>query len=137
MPQGQSIHELPFKDHSERLSCIQQRWAPLTQPRYSGVQVDRSLLEMTARDMHDMHTLNYVASPSQRVTDYFMNENLAAHVAVPGAGAFESFAVNFWDLINQFISAFLSSSTIPLDDIHGPDYTVNHMSLNKRAVAFV
>jgi hypothetical protein len=101
------------------------------------VQGHRDLLERTSREMHDMHTLNYVASPSQRVTDYFMDENLAARVAVPGAGAFESFPTNFWDLINQFISAFLSSSAIPLDDLHGPDYTVNHMSLNKRAVAFV
>ncbi len=102
-----------------------------------GLQEQRELLERTSREMHDMHMLNYVASPSQRVSDYFMNENLAIRVAVPGAGTFESFPSNFWDLINQFISAFLSSSAIPLDDLHAPDYAVNHMSLNKRAVTFV
>ena len=94
-------------------------------------------MERTSRDMHDMHTLNYVASPSQRVTDYFMDENLVARIAVPGSGAFQSFSTNFWDLINQFVSAFLSSSAVSLDDLHGPDYTVNHMSLDKRAAAFV
>ncbi len=94
-------------------------------------------MERTSRDMHDMHTLNYVASPSQRVTDYFMDENLAVLVAVPGTGTFKSFPTNFWDLINQFITAFLSSSAIQLEDLHAPDYTVDHMSLNKRAVTFV
>ncbi len=97
----------------------------------------RALLESTAHNIHDMHTLNYVSSPSQSVSEYFMAEDLVVRVAVPGTGAFVSSPVNFWDLVNQFVTGFLSSANIPLDDLQDPDYMINHMSLDKRAVAFV
>ena len=103
----------------------------------AGVAADRSLLESTARAVFDMHTLNYVASPSQGVTNYFLESNLVARTPVPGSGAFQPKSVNFWDLVNQFVMALLSSSAIPLNDLQDSDYTVNHMSLDKRAVAFV
>jgi hypothetical protein len=87
--------------------------------------------------MHDMHTLNYVSSPSQRVTDYFMKQGLPVRVTVPGTGLYAVSTTNFWDLVNQFISSLLMASKINPPDLSNPDFSVNSLSQDKRAIVFV
>ena len=102
-----------------------------------GVAADRASVASLADSMHDMHTLNYVSPPSQRVADFFLQQGLPMRVSVPGEDIYEETTTDFWDLVNQFISALLTASAIPLADLIGPDFSVNHLSQDKRAVVFV
>ena len=102
-----------------------------------AVAADRASVAALADAMHDMHTLNYVSSPSQRVTDYFMAPGLPVRVPVPGTGAFRTDRTSFWDLINLFVSSLVSASAIPPADLADPDFSVNRLSQDKRAIVFV
>jgi hypothetical protein len=101
------------------------------------IVIDRSIIENISNSMHDMHTLNYVSSPSQRVTDYFLKQGLPVRNTVPGAGLYEVSTANFWDLINQFISSLLMASKISTAELSNPDFSVNSLSQDKRAIVFV
>jgi hypothetical protein len=101
------------------------------------IGVDRSTISSISNSMHDMHTLNYVSSPSQRVTEYFMKQGLPVRNTVPGAGLYEISKTSFWDLINQFISSLRMASKISPADLFNPDFSVNSLSQDKRAIVFV
>jgi hypothetical protein len=102
-----------------------------------NLAVDQSTIKAISNSMHDMHTLNYVSSPSQRETDYFMKQGLPVRNTVPGAGLYEVSTTNCWDLINQFISSLLMASKISPADLSNPDFSVNSLSQDKRAIVFV
>ena len=99
--------------------------------------VVRSTLANLSESMSAMHTLNYVSSPSQAVSDYFQQKSFVEIVAVPGSGMYQAVQVNFWDLVNDFIAAIQSASAISLADLTDPQYVVNRMNLNKRSLAFM
>jgi hypothetical protein len=97
----------------------------------------RSTLSKLSESMSTMHTLNYVSSPSARVSDFFQIKTLVETVAVPGTGSYQAVLVNFWELVNDFITAIQSASAISIEDLTDPEYVVNRMGLNKRSLAFM
>ncbi len=96
----------------------------------------RNTLFNLSESMSTMHTLNYVSSPSARVSDFFQAKGLVERVAVPGTGSYQPVLVNFWELVNDFITAIQSASAISIADMADPVYVVNRMGLNKRSLAF-
>jgi hypothetical protein len=97
----------------------------------------RSTLVNLSESMSAMHTLNYVSSPSQRVSDYFQDKAFEETSAVPGSGMYQTVKVNFWDLVNDFVAAIQSAAAISQADLTDPQYVVNRMGLEKRSLAFM
>jgi hypothetical protein len=97
----------------------------------------RSSISSTANNMLVINTLNFVSPPSQAVADFLLRRNLAMSVPVPGTGGFVAQPANFLDFISQCVSSLLTASTIDLADLQNADYSVDGMTVNKRAVLFL
>jgi hypothetical protein len=85
----------------------------------------RNALTSTADDMFTVNTLNFISPPSQAVADYLLRRNLALSVPVPGTGGFVAQKTNFLDLIGQCVASLLDASSIDLEDLQQPDYSVD------------
>ena len=100
----------------------------------------RSNLQSIAESLTSTHTLNYVASPTETLLQFFINENRIRKVPMPGItrlGSFVEQKISFWDLGNNFFESVAVSSLISLSDLGNPDYSVDMLSINKRAVVFM
>jgi hypothetical protein len=101
------------------------------------VQLYRDSITTTARNMLAINTLNFVSPPSQFVADYLSRRNIGMSIPVAGAGAFVSQPTSFLDLINECVSSLLAAATINLEDLQNVDYSINILTVNKRAVVFL
>jgi hypothetical protein len=97
----------------------------------------RDDITTTAKSMLAINTLNFVSPPSQSVADYLARSNLSMRIPVSGAGAFVSQPTNFLDLINECVSSLLAASLIDLVDLQHADYSINSLTVSKRAIVFL
>ncbi len=91
----------------------------------------------TAKNMLAINSLNFVSPPSQSVADYLTRSNFSMRIPVSGAGAFVTQPTNFLDLISECVSSLLTASTIDLKDLQNADYSINGLTVSKRAVVFL
>eukprot|EP00291_Cryptomonas_curvata_P018387 CAMPEP_0172175116 /NCGR_PEP_ID=MMETSP1050-20130122/14040_1 /TAXON_ID=233186 /ORGANISM="Cryptomonas curvata, Strain CCAP979/52" /LENGTH=1264 /DNA_ID=CAMNT_0012847165 /DNA_START=652 /DNA_END=4446 /DNA_ORIENTATION=+ len=103
----------------------------------SQVLTAKSNLQSYSNIMRQMHTLNYISPPSQRVADFFLDESWTKKTVVGGESGYESVSANFWDLMNDFISSILASSQIPIAIIQNSDFSLSTMNVQQRAVSFI
>ncbi len=101
------------------------------------VQSIRETLQNISAVMSQMHTLNYVSPPSQRIADFFLDKAWIKTVAVGGEVGFQHIKENFWNLLNDFISSILTSSKIAVSDLQDQSYAIQQLNLEKRAVVFM
>ncbi len=101
------------------------------------VQNIRETLQNISAVMSQMHTLNYVSPPSQRIADFFLDKAWIKTVAVGGEVGFQHIKENFWNLMNEFISSILTSSRIAVSDLQDQNFAVQQMNVEKRAVVFM
>jgi hypothetical protein len=97
----------------------------------------RSDLQSLSKSTTSIHTMNYVASPSQALLDYFVENTQLKVIPLPGSGSFKTENISFWDLGNDFVLSSAAASLIPLADLMDPDYSVDSMSVSKRAIVFM
>ena len=110
--------------------------------RVSGkiVSQARSSLQSIAQSLTSVHTLNYIDSPTEALLRFFVNKNLVKKVPMPEiarVGSFVEQNVSFWDLGINFIDSVALASLILQPDLGDPDFSVNILSINKRAVVFM
>jgi hypothetical protein len=122
-------------------SCIALRHMRLfneTDLSYSSqLSTARNNLQRYSNIMRQMHSLNYISPPSQRIADYFLAERWTKKTVVGGESGYESVMANFWDLMNDFISSILASSEISIPIIQNSDFTLSNMNAHQRAVSFM
>uniref|UniRef100_A0A7S0MNW7 Uncharacterized protein n=1 Tax=Cryptomonas curvata TaxID=233186 RepID=A0A7S0MNW7_9CRYP len=100
----------------------------------------RSSLQSISQSLTSVHTLNYVDAPTETLLRFFVNKNRIKKVPMPGiarVGSFVEQNVSFWDLGINFIDSVALASLIMLSDLGDPDFSVNILSINKRAVVFI
>ena len=97
----------------------------------------RSTLINISNTMTRIHSLNYISPPTQRVADFYLTRSWTEKNIVGGYSEFDSVKVNFWDLMNDFISAIHTVSQITVDDLKNSDYSADKMSVEKRSYAFM
>ena len=104
-----------------------------------GVSMDsaREKLLNVSMAMSKMHSLNYMSPPTQSVADFFNKKAWNEQNIIGGDLVFGSELVNFWDLMNDFISAIQTAAQIPVADLSNSDYSPENMGSHKRAVAFM
>jgi hypothetical protein len=104
-----------------------------------GVSMDsaRSKLLNVSMAMSQMHSLNYMSPPTQTVAEFYNRKAWNEKNVIGGDSVFGSELVNFWDLMNDFISAIQTSAHISVDELSNSDYSPGNMGLQKRAVAFM
>jgi hypothetical protein len=103
----------------------------------TGIELARAILANLSKTMRDAHSLNYMSPPSQSITDYFTSGSWSQKTVIGGQKGYEVVQKNFWDLMGDFISSVFISSGIEISDIQDPDYSAEHMTLEKRAVVSV
>jgi hypothetical protein len=99
--------------------------------------VDQLTIKRLSNSMHDIHMLNFVSPPSQRVADYFLRQGLTVRVTAPGSGLYSVSTTNFWDMFNQFISSLLMASEISPAEMSDQDFSLYSLSQDKRAIVFL
>ncbi len=100
----------------------------------------RGSLQSIAQSLTSIHTLNYVDSPTETLLQFFVINNRIKKVPMPGTTTAGSFVIknsSFWDFGNSFIDSVAESSLISLLDLGNSDFSVDVLSINKRAVVFM
>ncbi len=103
----------------------------------SSTAIARGILANLSKTMRDAHSLNYRSPPTQSIADYFVSGSWSQKTVIGGRTGHEVVQKNFWDLMGDFISSVSISSGIEISDIQDPDYSAEHMNLEKRAVVSV
>lgn len=102
-----------------------------------GVVQARANLQAYAQSMAQIHTLNYVNPPTEGLLKFLIATNRQKSIPMPGSGSYVQRSISFWDLGNGFTSALLSTSLVSITELRDPDFLVDVMSVNKRAIVFV
>ena len=97
----------------------------------------RTNLQAYAQSMAQIHTLNYVDPPTKALLSFLVATNRQKLIPMPGTGSYVKRSISFWDLGNGFTSAVLSASLIGITELRDPDFLVDAMGVNKRAVVYV
>jgi hypothetical protein len=103
----------------------------------AAVQGYRSSISTAASNMLGVNSLNFVSPPSQTVADFLLRKDITMRVPVPGTGGFVEQQDNFFDFIGQCVSSLLDASTIDLADLQREDFSVDGLTVSKRAVIFL
>jgi hypothetical protein len=97
----------------------------------------RAELVLASQSLSTIHTKNYISSPSTRLLDYFVEDSAVEKIPMPGTGEFVLRNASLWDLGNRFISSSAFTSQISLKDLTESNFSVESLSVNKRATIFM